>query len=138
MLKFRNGKQIFNKIYFIYVYIFQDGVMGPNMGFVLCSQPALLLCSVFPSGFIWASIVRSVLWSLCWIKLNLIHRPTPKKIVWDVRKCASQHILFDYAILCMPNPFGLIYIGKVLSRIVGLYFIFFNFAKYFMFFFFFW
>ena len=31
-----------NNILFIYIiFFFQDGVMGPNMGFVLCSQPVL-------------------------------------------------------------------------------------------------
>ena len=28
--------------------------------------------------------------------------------------CVSKHILFDYAIMRIPNPFGLIHIGKVL------------------------
>ena len=118
-------------MYFIYIYIYiLRRCHGPKYGLCPMFSASPLSCSVFPSGFIWACIVLFVLWSLCWIKLNLIHRPTRKKIFWDVRVRASQHILFDYAILCMPNPFGLIYIGKVLSRIVGLYFIVFNFAKY--------
>ena len=126
-----------NCIIYIYIYILRR-CHGPKYGLCPMFSASPLSCSVFPSAFIWACIVWFVLWSLCWIKLNLIHRPTPKKIVWDVRVCASQHILFDYAILCMPNPFGLIYIGKVLSRIVGLYFILFLILQSILCFFFFW
>ena len=38
-----------NCILYLYIYnfFFQEGVMGPNMGFVLCSQPALDYAACF-------------------------------------------------------------------------------------------